>query len=183
MPNFSAKIVALALATGLDEPIEPDSPLGKYLTEIIAAGLTEGVRAVLRGNPSWMSPPEIRNGLVRLGYDLSRYTNVLASIHTILGRLRKGGKVSNGIRKPGRETVYRWKGNITVEPQTANLKLETFSPDVRIRSRKPLPAWYMKITENGTKPLDFSKLTRGQKREAAELGIDDTEQNQSARER
>src|SRR5215217_4571484 len=94
--KLQPKIVALASA--LDEEIDPESPLAHYLTEIAAAGLTEGVRAVLRANETCLTPTEIRDGLLRLGYDLKGYTNVLASVHTILGRLIESDEIEKKVR-------------------------------------------------------------------------------------
>ena len=107
--KLQQKIVALAQA--LDEEVDPQSPLGLFLAEISAAGLTEGVRTVLRATDVCRTPTEIRDGLLRLGYDLSRYSNVLASVHTILGRLRESGEVEKVIsrRKGGKEIGYIWK--------------------------------------------------------------------------
>jgi hypothetical protein len=107
--KLQPKIVALAMA--LDDEIRPDSDLGLFLAETAAAGLTDGVRTVLRATDVCRTPTEIRDGLLRLGYDLSGYSNVLASIHTILGRLRESGEVKKVVsnRKGAKETGYIWK--------------------------------------------------------------------------
>ncbi|MGI8732677.1 MAG: hypothetical protein ACR2LM_05180 [Pyrinomonadaceae bacterium] len=107
--KLQQKIVALAQA--LDQEPDPQSPLGMFLAEIAASGLTDGVRTVLRATDLCRTPTEIRDGLLRLGYDLSGYSNILASIHTILGRLRESGEVEKvtSSRKGGKETGYIWK--------------------------------------------------------------------------
>jgi hypothetical protein len=50
-------------------------------------GLTDGCRAVLRTAGTALTPTEVRDGLIALGYDLSGYSNVMASVHQILKRL------------------------------------------------------------------------------------------------
>jgi hypothetical protein len=45
--------------------------------------------------------------LIESGYDLSQYTNPLASIHTILKRLVKSGEVEGTVRDG--ELYYQWK--------------------------------------------------------------------------
>src|SRR5216684_6331356 len=50
-------------------------------------GLTDACRAVLRNAAIPMSPTEVRDRLVAIGFDLSKYSNELAAIHTVLRRL------------------------------------------------------------------------------------------------
>jgi predicted nuclease with TOPRIM domain len=70
-------------------------------------GLTDAVREVLKGELMFLTPVEIRNHLKTKGYDISKYKNVLASIHTILKRLKDQDEVMVSNRD-GR-TIYRWK--------------------------------------------------------------------------
>ena len=79
------------------------------LAEMVAGppGFTDSVRNVLRGVPSQaLTAKKVRDLLRGAGFDLSSYTNPLASIHTILKRLADRGEVevieSNG------EVHYRW---------------------------------------------------------------------------
>jgi len=70
-------------------------------------GLTDAVRDVLKSNdPVFCSPVYIRDTLKEKGFDLSKYTNALASIHTVLKRLVRQGDAVDASRD-GR-TVYRW---------------------------------------------------------------------------
>jgi hypothetical protein len=71
-------------------------------------GFTEAVRKILEGNATeYLTPVQVRNELRRKGFDLSKYTNPLASIHTILKRLQDGGKVAV-ITREGK-TLYKWR--------------------------------------------------------------------------
>jgi hypothetical protein len=123
MESEAAKLLPkiVALANALDEPVDPNSELGTFLTELAASGLTDGVRTVLRATDTCKTPMEIRDGLLRLGYDLSGYSNVLASIHTILGRLRDSGEVKKVVstRRGGKETGYIWKAEPKQESDLA----------------------------------------------------------------
>jgi hypothetical protein len=62
--------------------------------------LTDSCHAVVAASDRAMSPKDIRDALIDSGYELGRYSNVLASIHTVLKRLAQSGRVqvvrSNG---------------------------------------------------------------------------------------
>ncbi len=71
-------------------------------------GFTDSVRNVLRNTPRCSATAiGVRNMLIESGYDLSQYTNPLASIHTILKRLVKSGEVEGTVRDG--ELYYQWK--------------------------------------------------------------------------
>lgn len=77
------------------------------LTPTVSWGLTEACRAVLRNAGKPMTPVEVRNRLAAIGFDVSRYTNDLASIHTVLKRLNKAGELRFVPRKSGGH-AYEW---------------------------------------------------------------------------
>jgi hypothetical protein len=56
-------------------------------TPTVPMGLTEAIRVVMRGAGVPMTPVQIRERLNAIGFDLSKYSNDLAAIHTILKRL------------------------------------------------------------------------------------------------
>lgn len=71
-------------------------------------GFTDAVRDVLKAHRSYhMSPIEVRNSLRIKGFDLSKYKNVLASIHTILKRLQESREVDVMAREG--KSLYKWK--------------------------------------------------------------------------
>jgi len=51
---------------------------------------------------------QVRDLLIADGYNMSRYSNPLASIHTILKRLTKADEVEAKVLKDG-DVYYRWK--------------------------------------------------------------------------
>jgi hypothetical protein len=69
-------------------------------------GLTDACRAILRNAGIPMSPTEVRDRLTAIGFDLSRYSNELAAIHTVLRRLNESGEL-RFIAAPGKH-LYRW---------------------------------------------------------------------------
>jgi len=69
-------------------------------------GLTDACRTVLRNAGVPMSPTEVRDRLVAIGVDLSKYSNELAAIHTVLRRLNDSGEI-RFIASPGKH-LYRW---------------------------------------------------------------------------
>lgn len=72
-------------------------------------GFTDAMRVVLRTDfrLGFREPREIRDALMERGFDLSGYTNPLASVHTILKRLVKSGEAE--MRRKGARIGYRWK--------------------------------------------------------------------------
>jgi hypothetical protein len=77
------------------------------LTPKLTWGLTEACRAVLRNAANPMTPVEVRNRLAAIGFDLSQYSNELASIHTVLKRLHRSGELRFVPRGRGRH-AYEW---------------------------------------------------------------------------
>lgn len=72
-----------------------------------ATGFTATIRNIIQQNPRGLTPPEIRDALFGVGYDLSNQVNPLASIHSVLRRLVEGDE----IQLVGQN--YRWKGFAT----------------------------------------------------------------------
>ncbi len=71
--------------------------------EITTLGITDAVRFVLRkAYPKGLAGSEVRDAMVKGGYDLSSYTSPLSSIYTILGRLEENGQVVRNDKE------YKW---------------------------------------------------------------------------
>jgi hypothetical protein len=83
------------------------------LAEMVAGppGFTDSVRNVLRNVPSQaLTAKKVRDLLRGAGFDLSSYTNPLASIHTILKRLAEREEVE--VSQSDGEVRYRWSKEI-----------------------------------------------------------------------
>ena len=77
------------------------------LVPTVPMGLTDACRLVVRGAGLPVTPTEVRDRLAAFGFDLSKYSNDLAAIHTILKRLNQAGElrfIARGTDKP----AYLW---------------------------------------------------------------------------
>jgi len=82
------------------------------LTPTVPMGLTDAVRLVVRGAGAPLTPVEVRDRLQAIGFDVSKYTNDLAAVHTILKRLNESGE----IRFVGRSGKHQYIWNAGVTP-------------------------------------------------------------------
>jgi hypothetical protein len=71
-------------------------------------GLTDACRVVLKGAGYPMTPLEVRDRLEAIGFDLSKYSNSLAAIHTVLKRLNEGGEILF-VERPGGKFACEWR--------------------------------------------------------------------------
>ena len=60
-------------------------------------GLTDACRIVLKAARRAMTPTEVRDRLEAIGFDLTKYTNSLAAIHTVLRRLHEIAVATGGV--------------------------------------------------------------------------------------
>jgi hypothetical protein len=63
------------------------------LIPTVPLGLTDACRLVVRGAGVPVTPADVRQRLQAIGFDLSKYANDLAAIHTILKRLNESGEL------------------------------------------------------------------------------------------
>jgi len=68
-------------------------------TPTVAYGLTEGCKTSLRCAAAPMTPLEVRDRLQSTGFDINRYSNPLAAIHTVLRRLTESGEVRRRVSR------------------------------------------------------------------------------------
>jgi hypothetical protein len=76
------------------------------LTPTVPLSITDAVRLAMRAGVP-MTPPEVRDRLLSIGFDLSNYTNQLAVIHTVLKRLNEAGEIRIVPRANGKN-AYLW---------------------------------------------------------------------------
>jgi hypothetical protein len=72
------------------------------LTPTVPMGLTDAIRLVMRGAGVPMTPVDVRDRLHAIGFDVSKYANDLAAVHTILKRLNESGELRFVPRAPGK---------------------------------------------------------------------------------
>jgi hypothetical protein len=92
-----------AIDTRLAELAQTIGTLSKLigLTPTVPIGLTDAVRLVMRGGVP-MTPIEVRDRLHAIGFDVSKYVNDLAAVHTILKRLNESGELRFVPGTPGK---------------------------------------------------------------------------------
>jgi hypothetical protein len=88
-------------------------------------GLTDAVREVLKAADGWQYPTEVRDGLERMGIDTASYSNILASIHTILKRLAAKDEVEEFKDSEGKGVSYRWKMQPTASGRIVSRNVNT----------------------------------------------------------
>jgi hypothetical protein len=74
-------------------------------TPTVPMGLTDAIRLVMRGAGLPMTPVEVRDRLRAIGFDVAKYTNDLAAVHTILKRLHDARELQF-IRRPDGKQQY-----------------------------------------------------------------------------
>jgi hypothetical protein len=95
------------LAALCGEPVE--DPLKEL-------GLTDAIRYVFgKAKPQALNAVGVKNGLVADGYDISEYSNVMASIHTVIKRLLKKKEIESGAAGFEGKT-YVWAGGLPPPP-------------------------------------------------------------------
>ncbi len=78
-------------------------------------GLTEAIRRAFRQNPDRnFVATEIRDELEQMGYDIDKFGNVLASIHSVIKRLVDKDIEIAGSRGNTGKPCYQWKKNAPV---------------------------------------------------------------------
>jgi hypothetical protein len=74
-------------------------------------GLTDACRVVLKNAGRAMTPMEVRDRLQAIGFDLDRYTNSLAAVHTVLKRLNQSQEVLF-VEHPSGKFACEWRPTI-----------------------------------------------------------------------
>jgi len=81
------------------------------LESTVQWGLTDACRVVLKAARRDMTPTEVRDRLEAIGFPLTRYTNSLAAIHTVLKRLHDAAEVLF-VERPGRRFACEWRPSV-----------------------------------------------------------------------
>jgi hypothetical protein len=78
------------------------------------ANLTDAVREVFKSATGRLTPADIRDALVEMGYNVTQHTNMLASIHTCLKRLTSVGEIERyDTYNPGDKPRYELKRELS----------------------------------------------------------------------
>jgi len=92
--------IALAERAKLDDRLAQLKQTIGSLTKLcgyepsVSWGLTEACRTLLRSARTPLTAVELRDRLASVGFDLDRYSNALAAVHTVLKRLTESGEAA-----------------------------------------------------------------------------------------
>jgi hypothetical protein len=107
------------------------------MTPTVEMGITDACRMVLRSAGAPLTVVEIRTQLAAMGFDLARYENDLAAIHTVLKRLNQAGETRFVSRSWGRPS-YEWLfPHLPVAVPSREQAVEPFKMTTRRQTRKP----------------------------------------------
>src|SRR5206468_296705 len=81
MGKLAIKIFSLAR---LCDDVPKGGHLDNLLKSISEMGLTETITAVMKASNEPLSASQVRDHIVRLGYNLTKYKNPIAAINTVL---------------------------------------------------------------------------------------------------
>ena len=91
--------VAVAIARLLGEEYVPED----------AMGLTDAIRQAFKTTPNAaMTTKEVRARLQQMGFDITQYGNVLASIHTVISRLHAKKEIKHAAVRNDGKPAYQW---------------------------------------------------------------------------
>jgi hypothetical protein len=79
----------------------------------VPLGLTDAIRIVMRSGVP-MTPVEVRDRLRAIGFDVSKYANDLAAVHTILKRLNGSGELRFVPQAAGRHQYTLNRGSMPI---------------------------------------------------------------------
>jgi hypothetical protein len=100
------KQAIIGLAPLAEEPVPTNHLIALLGVDFVVPGVTDSIREILKTSEKPLAPIEVKQRLLQLKPDVSRQTNLMATIHTVLKRLvPKEATVStdnNG------DTIYRW---------------------------------------------------------------------------
>lgn len=85
--------------------------LDEEFIEEDAMGLTDAIREAFKfahNTNSNLLPTEVKGRLELLGYDVSKYGNLMASIHTIIGRLVSQREIKQAGTRADGKACYEW---------------------------------------------------------------------------
>jgi hypothetical protein len=67
--------------------------LGEQFDEEDALGLTDAIRQAFKTTSGPLQPTEVRDRLKDMGMDITKYGNVMASVHSVINRLQSRGQI------------------------------------------------------------------------------------------
>jgi chromosome segregation ATPase len=84
--------------------------LHEQFEEADELGLTDAVRQAFKTSKGPLEPTAVRTRLQELGFNISKYGNLMASIHTVISRLVHQQQLKQQQIQPGNKVGYVWIG-------------------------------------------------------------------------
>jgi hypothetical protein len=84
-----------------------DQRVDRVIRKDLKAGITQSARVILEQTFFPMTPSELLRSIEARKYNLARYANPLAVIHTVLKRLLQSGEVREVLQPDGKK-AYQW---------------------------------------------------------------------------
>jgi hypothetical protein len=84
-----------------------DKRVDRVIKKDLKAGITQSARVILEQTFFPMTPSELLRSIEARKYNLARYANPLAVIHTVLKRLLQSGEVREVLQPDGKK-AYQW---------------------------------------------------------------------------
>jgi hypothetical protein len=97
-----------AVAETASDELPADVDLAADLAPILKLKFTDAIRSVLMEANGHISAPQIRDRLVQMGFDFSKYKLELGPVHNTLKRLEDQGEVASAKSDNTNTVAYRW---------------------------------------------------------------------------
>jgi hypothetical protein len=115
--------------------------LGEKFVEEDSLGLTDAIRQAFKTSDASLTPTDLRGRLESLGYDTSKYGNLMASVHTVINRLLHQEQIQpNGTI--GGKPAYQWnrlkesRENVAAERAIPSRLVKAFSESMTKENKK-----------------------------------------------
>jgi chromosome segregation ATPase len=89
--------------------------VGESFDEVEELGLTDAVRQAFRTSATRLTPPQVKARMWELGFDVTKYGNAMAAIHTVIGRLVSNGEITQNGTDGANKPAYQWAKAETVK--------------------------------------------------------------------
>ncbi len=107
--DWKRAIDSLAVVSeDVETSIPPDLEMPPDFAEKLSVGFTDAIRAILQRARAEMTPTQIRDELVAIGFDLKKYAQPMVPIHNTLKRLANQEEIIPVKDDGGQTTAYRW---------------------------------------------------------------------------
>lgn len=90
--------------------------LGERFVEEDSLGLTDAVRIAFKTYGQPMAPTDVKDRLEQMGYDTTKYGNLMASVHTIINRLQRQGQIKHTGTIANNKPGYQWVQKLEAPP-------------------------------------------------------------------